>query len=449
MAEQPKSLRVLIAGAGIAGLATAISLTRISSVADLDIQLYEQAPELLEIGASIALSPNGMRTLEKLGVHNALSDEVGFRGPGGIPQIFRYVVAQCRVSFWLVAKTSGSHWKTDQVVSTDTHADVSDSRHCTTRFHRGHVHSALLEHVPRETIHLNKKIKGAEARPDGVSLFFEDGTDAHGDILIGADGIRSSVRQSFIPDYKLRFSGKVFMRATFDASLVEGKIPNLPADSIHWYTTVGAYDDPRSSEELEKTIAWDQLGNVEFLRKRYKDWNPTVRALTKLTPSTNLYPNFAGDALPTWVFGSRVTLVGDAAHAHGGAFAAGGSLALDDSLALGLAFKHIFQGATFSIENIEKALRLYSQTRQPHTARLLRIVHEQIDRKAATFATSEAEDEALVARLKGRPDTVWLSEHDVEAAFGVVVQGSHDAGAQRVGEELKTSGAIQLEQSKL
>lgn len=43
-----------------------------------------------------------------------------------------------------------------------------------------------------------------------------------------------SVRQSFVPDYKLRFSGKVFMRATFDASLVEGKIPDLPADSIHW-----------------------------------------------------------------------------------------------------------------------------------------------------------------------------------------------------------------------
>lgn len=43
-----------------------------------------------------------------------------------------------------------------------------------------------------------------------------------------------SVRQSFIPDYKLRFSGKVFMRATFDASLVEGKIPDLPEDSIHW-----------------------------------------------------------------------------------------------------------------------------------------------------------------------------------------------------------------------
>lgn len=58
MPEKGHPIRVLIAGAGIAGLATAISLTRISTVPNLDIQLYEQAPELLEIGASIALSPN-------------------------------------------------------------------------------------------------------------------------------------------------------------------------------------------------------------------------------------------------------------------------------------------------------------------------------------------------------------------------------------------------------
>ncbi|KAF7523820.1 hypothetical protein PCG10_006347 [Penicillium crustosum] len=448
MTEKSQPIRVLIAGAGIAGLATAISLTRISTVPNLDIQLYEQAPELLEIGASIALSPNGMRTLEKLGVHNALSDEVGFRGPSGIPQIFR-------------------HWKTDQVVSTDTHTNVSDPRHHTTRFHRGHVHSALLEHVPKELIHLGKKIARAEADETGVSLYFEDGTSAHGDILIGADGIRSSVRQSFIPDYKLRFSGKVFMRATFDVSLVEGKIPDLPADSIHWwgpkdnffasrlgknqYTTVGAYDDPRSAEEVEKSIAWDQDGNVEFLRDRYKDWNPTVKALAELTPSTNLYPNFAGDALPNWIFGSRVTLIGDAAHAHGGAFAAGGSLALDDSLALGLAFKEVFssKNATFSARNINKALRLYSQTRQPHTARLLGIVHSQINKKGAIFATPEEEDAALIARLTGRPNTEWLSEHDVEAAFKAVVEREGAQRQARLAESETKIGEIQLQGSKL
>ncbi|CAG8899293.1 unnamed protein product [Penicillium egyptiacum] len=392
----------------------------------------------------------GMRTLEKLGVHNALTDEVGFRGPSGIPQIFR-------------------HWKTDQVVSIDTHTNVPNPRHHTTRFHRGHLHSALLEHVPRESIHLGKKIVRAEADQGGVSLYFEDGGNAHGDILIGADGIRSSVRQSFIPDYKLRFSGKIFMRATFDASLVAGKIPDLPADSIHWwgpkdnffasrlgkdqYTTVGAYDDPRSAEEVEKSISWDQLGNVEFLRERYKDWNPTVKALTELTPSTNLYPNFAGDALQNWVFGPRVTLVGDAAHAHGGAFAAGGSLALDDSLALGLAFKEVFSSrkATFSARNINEALGLYSQTRQPHTARLLGIVHSQIDKKGTIFATGEEEDAALVARMTGRPNTEWLSEHDAEAAFDAVVEQLE--GAQRqvrlARPETKIDRDIQPQGSKL
>lgn len=58
MADQDNTLRVLIAGAGIAGLATAISLRRISGLSNVDVQIYEQAPELLEIGASIALGPN-------------------------------------------------------------------------------------------------------------------------------------------------------------------------------------------------------------------------------------------------------------------------------------------------------------------------------------------------------------------------------------------------------
>lgn len=84
-----------------------------------------------------------------------------------------------------------SHWKTNQVISVDTHTDVPNPRHHTTRFHRGHLHAALLEHVPRKIIHLGKRVKIAQATPDGVSLHFEDGSSAHGHILIGADGIRS------------------------------------------------------------------------------------------------------------------------------------------------------------------------------------------------------------------------------------------------------------------
>ncbi|PMB70007.1 6-hydroxynicotinate 3-monooxygenase [Beauveria bassiana] len=410
MAENKQSLRVLIAGAGIGGLATAISLARVSSLSKLDIQIYEQAPELVEIGASIALSPNGMRTLERLGVHEALSDHLGFRGPSGIPQIFR-------------------HWKSNQVVSVDTHTNVPDGRHQTTRFHRGHLHAALLAHVPGSSIHLNKSIVRAEATEKEAVLFFSDGTEAHGDLLIAVDGIQS-------------FTGKVFVRSTFDASLVEGKIPDLPLDAVHWwgpsdsffasrlgkgqYTTVGAYQDSRSGEELDKAITWNQTGNVAHFKEKYKDWNPVVKRLTELTPTVRLFPNYAGSALSTWLPAPRVALLGDAAHTHGGAFAAGGSLALDDALALGLALRHVSEskaaGTVLQLGEVQHALTLYDRTRQPHASKLLDIVHGALAKNQSIHASTEAEDEALIARLKNRPDLTWLSEHDVEAAFARTVR---------------------------
>ncbi|KAJ4158355.1 uncharacterized protein LMH87_008885 [Akanthomyces muscarius] len=364
-----------------------------------------------------------MRTLERLGVHEALSDDLGFRGPSGIPQIYR-------------------HWKSNQVVSVDTHTKVSDRRHLTTRFHRGHLHAALLGHVPKSSIHLNKRIARADVNQNDAVLFFEDGTEAHGDILIAADGIRSKVRQSLLPDYHLEFTGKVFMRSTFDASMLEGKIPDLPLDAVHWwgpkdsffasklgknqYTTVGAYEDLRSGAELDKAITWNQAGNVEFFRERYKDWNPVVKRLTELTPNVRLFPNYAGTALPTWLPAPRVALLGDAAHTHGGAFAAGGSLALNDALALGLAFKHVLESRTACIPlhlaEIQHALTLYDRTRRPHVTKLLHIVPKSLKKNGSAYSSVEAEDKALITRLKNRPDLTWLSEHDVEAEFAKTVR---------------------------
>lgn len=85
----------------------------------------------------------------------------------------------------------------------DTHTDVPNPRHHTTRFHRGHLHAALLEHVPKETIHLDKKIIHADVSHEGVSLHFEDGTHAFGHILIGADGIRSVRCRMLLANYTL------------------------------------------------------------------------------------------------------------------------------------------------------------------------------------------------------------------------------------------------------
>lgn len=71
---------------GITGLTTAIALRKLPNV---DVQIYERATELRELGQVIALNPNGLRTLEKLGLHRLLSDDLGYKCPSGIPQTLR------------------------------------------------------------------------------------------------------------------------------------------------------------------------------------------------------------------------------------------------------------------------------------------------------------------------------------------------------------------------
>lgn len=85
-----EKLSIIIIGGGIGGLTAAIALQKLHDKR-ISFHLYEQATELREIGASIALGPNGLRTLEKLGVHNALDDGIAFRNPSKLPMIYRYV----------------------------------------------------------------------------------------------------------------------------------------------------------------------------------------------------------------------------------------------------------------------------------------------------------------------------------------------------------------------
>lgn len=79
-------LSVAIVGAGIAGLTAAIAL---QGKPGIDVRIYERTKELREVGATIALGPNGLRTLERLGINNALDDSIAFRNKSGHPMIYR------------------------------------------------------------------------------------------------------------------------------------------------------------------------------------------------------------------------------------------------------------------------------------------------------------------------------------------------------------------------
>ncbi|KAE9373076.1 FAD/NAD(P)-binding domain-containing protein [Stipitochalara longipes BDJ] len=422
---ESEKLNVAIIGAGIAGLTLAIALANHPLI---NTTIYEKATELREIGASIALGPNGLRTLERLGLSDVISDENGFRGTGTAGMVYR-------------------HWKTNEVIGKDEHADVKEWLHQTTRFHRGHLHGKLVEHVPRESIKLGKKVAGIDIEEGGVAITFEDGSRALADIAVGADGLRSGTRQALVPGFKLKWSGSVAFRSVFDASLVE-TIPDIPEDSAHWwgpqgnffssrlgrnmYTVVGGISvNPDDPDAEFKDVSWDDDGDVQLLREEYKNWNPVVKSLTEVTPSIRYHPNFScSGPLDTWVFGNRVTLIGDAAHAHGGAYATGGSLAIDDAYALYLSLISVFPILSRekpTLQEIGTALRLYEATRKPHAEKLLKIVHAGNAAKLEKTRNGRIEtDEQLRERATRGSNTAWLHEHDVVKTFEETIRASRE-----------------------
>ncbi|KAI0178452.1 salicylate 1-monooxygenase [Pestalotiopsis sp. NC0098] len=420
MTETPK-LQVAIVGAGIAGLAAAIALKHHPAV---DVQIYERAAELREIGASIALGPNGMRTLDRLGVHNALDDSVAFRNKSKHPMIYR-------------------HYKTNEDVSVDNHKGPVEDRHLTSRFYRAHLHQALASHVDPSRLHLSKAFSAAawDESSQKLAITFADGTTAAADVLLGADGIHSRVRTQYVPSSRTAWTGWTTLRSVFPVSphldhLAPGTIPD---EAVHvWgpdrtlflsrlggglFTVVGsAQSDPLAPGAPYRDATWNSDGDVGVLRQYYRDWSPAVRAIVDAVPHTRVYPNSTAHALDTWVLGGgRVTLAGDAAHAHGGAFAAGGSLALDDAWAFAAAiFQAIPPDSTRAPSGLDiaGALALYERTRKPHTDRVMTVVAQMNARKVDEVRRGEViTDAELRRRMKEGADTSWIHEHDVTESF--------------------------------
>lgn len=283
-------------------------------------------------------------------------------------------------------------------------------------------------------------------------ITFADGTSADADILLGADGIHSSVRTQFVPTSRTAWTGWVTFRSVFPVSRLS-HIPDVPNEAVHiWgpdrtlflshlgkdlFTVVGsAQSDPNAPDAPYKDSTWNSDGDVNILREYHKDWSPLVKSIIDAVPYTRVYPNSTAHALDTWVLNAgRVTLAGDAAHAHGGAFAAGGSLALDDAWAFAAS---IFQvsppGSPLlpTTEEIASALELYEQTRKVHTDKVMNVVAQGNAKKIDQVKRQEqVTDEELRKRMTERADTSWIHEHNVVAAFDNVLASSSRSQASQ------------------
>jgi salicylate hydroxylase len=119
------------------------------------------------------------------------------------------------------------------VVGTEQHTPTVEEKHKMTRFYRPYLQETLLEYLPREIIHLNKRVIDVNIHNEGVDVEFADNTIIHADLLIVADGLRSAVRGFFVPDFELKWSGLIAYRSAFDVKLLDD-VEDLPEDTTQW-----------------------------------------------------------------------------------------------------------------------------------------------------------------------------------------------------------------------
>lgn len=339
--------KVAIIGAGMGGLAAASTLRGIG----VDVEVYEQAPAFARIGAGIQMLPNSSRVLRGLGIEESL-----------------------RKTAFEPYSHLNRKWDTGEVVR---ELPMPESLFgapflC---MHRADLHEALYSILPREIVHLGKKLAGLDQGSSGVTMTFQDGTKARADAVIGADGVHSLVRDIIIgPDAPIH-KGRIAYRAVFDSSLMPGEI--APSRTKWWgpdrhiviyYTKadrrelyfVTSVPEPADWVTPE---SWSSKGDVNELRAAYEGFHPEVQMVLNACPSCHKWAILEREPLPTWSVG-RVGLMGDACHPMTPYMAQGGATAIEDAVLLARAFER------FGLEDFESAFRVYEASRKPRTSRI-------------------------------------------------------------------------------
>jgi 2-polyprenyl-6-methoxyphenol hydroxylase-like FAD-dependent oxidoreductase len=296
-----------VVGAGIGGLAAGISL----SAAGFSVMHYEKSPEPRELGAGIAIWPNGVRALRALGldefVDGALHQEGGVRRADG------------RMLAGFAAGAVDRRFG-EPIVG----------------LHRAELHAALLARCERERFRLGREVSavtvGASAA-DGAELRFADGSSVRADLVVGADGLRSAVRESLLGDGEPRDAEIVAYRGVVELvdevppgewwgrDSVAGLLP-LRGGLVYWYFGARGRDTPGALERLAA------------------EYDPRVGAVVALTPPDQVLVHdlYDRDPVKSWSRGAA-TLLGDAAHPMLPFIGQGAGAALEDAVELGRALE--------------------------------------------------------------------------------------------------------------
>ncbi len=313
--------RIAIVGAGLGGLTAALALIR----RGLDVAVYEQAPELSEVGAGLQLSANGTCVLFDLGLEQAVMQAA-------------VVPAEKVIRLW----DTGQAWKAFDAGQVSVH--LYGFPYVT--LHRHDLHRILAEAVRAErpdAIVLGAKLAALDQDAGGVTLRFADGRQARAELAVGADGVHSQVRAALFGDDEPRFTGVVAWRGVIPAERLEPRLSQ--ALSVTWIGPGGhVVHYPLRRGELVNYVSvverddwrvesWSVQGSAAECLADYPGWHPDVHALIRATGRPHKWALFGREPMSRWSLG-RVTLLGDACHPMPPFLAQGAAMALEDGLVL-------------------------------------------------------------------------------------------------------------------
>ncbi len=346
--ERAAGLPVLVAGGGIGGLAAALALVR----QGFAVQVLEQSPAIGEIGAGMQLGPNAFHAFDALGV--------------GEQARSRSVFTDC-----MVMHDALDEYQVGRIPTGEAFRARFGNPYAV--IHRVDAHNCLLESAlatGRVTFQTHTRIERVEQDASGVTAFDQHGKAWRGVALIGADGVKSVVRQQYVGD-PARVTGHVVYRAVVEreefpedlrwnaASIWVGPhchLVHYPLRGGEQYNVVVTFHS-RETEEWGVTE-----GSREEVQSYFQDICPRARQLIDLPKSWKRWATADREPIARWTHG-RTTLLGDAAHPTTQYMAQGACMALEDAVCL---------GETLGAEpdDIPAALAAYAAARLPRTTRL-------------------------------------------------------------------------------
>jgi 2-polyprenyl-6-methoxyphenol hydroxylase-like FAD-dependent oxidoreductase len=333
-------MRVIIVGAGIGGLSAAIGLRAQGH----EVVVLERAPRLDPLGAGITLFGNAMTALAGLGVADAV----------------RAAGAPARHS---AIRTS------DGRELTTVPADLLEGA---IALHRGDLQAALVQAAGE--IRLGADIASVDQTEDEVIARAADGSEHRGDLLVGADGLRSFVRGSVAPA-KLQYGGYTAWRGISPMTVEQGHFTeSWGVGERFGLVDIGSRTYWFATANLPESESDDPTGRKADLMRRFSAWHAPIPSILDATPGKTILRNdvYFLDPLPRWSQG-RIVLLGDAAHATTPGIGQGAAQAIEDAVVLA--------DELSQTDQLGDALTGYESIRRPRAELTLKL-SRQADRAA-------------------------------------------------------------------